>query len=82
MQDGGSNSGVEIKDRRPRVFQYDRRYEKRGSRMLTGRKRRRERGALSLEIGNEPGGISEPADQQCISGISSTGRIDGLCRWR
>jgi hypothetical protein len=51
MQDGGSNSGVEIKDRRPRVFQYDRRYEKRGSRMLTGRKRRRERGALSLEMG-------------------------------
>ncbi|CAP95762.1 hypothetical protein PCH_Pc21g08650 [Penicillium rubens Wisconsin 54-1255] len=68
MQDGGSNSGVEIKNRRPR-----------SSSIIEGGAQR-ERGlkkALSLEIGNEPGGISEPADQQCISGMSSAGRIDG-----
>lgn len=52
--------------------------------MLTGRKRGerseivdQRKKALSLRIGNESAIISEPADQRCISRISSTGRMAG-----
>lgn len=60
-----------------------------GRKMLTARKRgkRAERNyrlkkAVSLRTRNEPEGISAPADQQCISRIWSTGRMDRLCRSR
>lgn len=71
MQDGGSNSGVEMEDSEQKVFKYGERYEGRGPKKLTGRKRgeRAERNckkALSLRTGDAPERISEPADQQFI----------------